>query len=376
MTLPVAFALTQAAAIAAPGDLVSAKPIAAPPHAKAWRVVYQTTGLDGAPREVSGLIVVPETKAPRGGRFVVTWAHPTTGIAEACAPSLSRNRYSFVPALPEMIARGYVVVATDYPGLGTPGPHPYLVGVSEARSVIDIVRAARKLAAAQASNRYIAWGHSQGGQAVLFVNQIAASYAPELRLLGVVAAAPPTQLEQNLRDVIATTPGRLLAAYTLASWSYVYDTPMSAVTAPGAKAIVHLVARQCALTRLTQAAVMFTAKLLPANMLLPSFWTSPAWVDAARRNSPDPNFVGAPMLVAQGTNDLVVPPSFTAAFVQKACDAGEKVDLYRLEGGTHFWAAMDSVPVALGWVAQHFASAASPGGCTTSDMAAPAHPRP
>jgi hypothetical protein len=34
--------------------------------------------------------------------------------------------------LPNMIAEGYIVVATDYPGLGTEGIHPYLIGESEA----------------------------------------------------------------------------------------------------------------------------------------------------------------------------------------------------------------------------------------------------
>ena len=37
-----------------------------------------------------------------------------------------------MPELARLLARGWVVVATDYPGLGTPGPHPYLVGQSEA----------------------------------------------------------------------------------------------------------------------------------------------------------------------------------------------------------------------------------------------------
>jgi hypothetical protein len=31
-----------------------------------------------------------------------------------------------------MLQRGYVVTATDYPGLGTAGPHPYLVGSAKA----------------------------------------------------------------------------------------------------------------------------------------------------------------------------------------------------------------------------------------------------
>jgi len=37
------------------------------------------------------------------------------------------------------------VVFTDYPGLGTPGPHPYLVGESEGRAVLDSIRATRQL---------------------------------------------------------------------------------------------------------------------------------------------------------------------------------------------------------------------------------------
>ncbi|MFY9737462.1 MAG: lipase family protein [Candidatus Cybelea sp.] len=363
------------AAVAVPGDLVSADPIEAPAHAKAWRVVYETTGLNGRLRQVSGIVVVSQARAPSTGRAIVSWAHPTTGIAEACAPSRSRNRYTLIPGLSSMIARGYIVAATDYPGLGTLGPHPYLVGLSEARSVIDIVRASRRLPSADASNHYIAWGHSQGGQAVLFAGQIAASYAPELRLSGVVAVAPPTALKGNLHDVIAITSGRLLAAYTLASWSQIYDTPMDEVASTLARPIVRLVARQCALTRLTSSRVMLTAKLLPSNMLLPTFWSSKVWVAAALENSAEPHRISAPLLVVQGTNDRVVPPHLTTEFVRAACAAGARIELLRVDGGSHFWAGMDSASFASDWIAQRFASQA-PNGCTTRDIPAPPHSSP
>ncbi len=365
--------LTTQAANAAPGDVVSATPIEAPTHASAWRVVYETTGLNGEPRTVSGLIVVPNGTAPPGGRPVVSWAHPTTGVAESCGPSASRNRYLLLPGLSSMIAHGYVVAATDYPGLGTPGIHPYLIGVSEARSVIDIVRAARKFSPAAASNRYVAWGHSQGGQAVLFVNQIAESYAPELHLLGVVAVAPPTQLKDNLHDVIATDSGRILAAYTLVVWSQLYDTSMDDVTRRGSRPLIRLVAKQCALTRLSGSGVMLTAKLLTPNMVLPSFWTSKTWVNAAQENSADPNRMTAPLLVAQGTADHLVLPSFTAAFVRAACASGARVELLHIDGGSHFWAGMDSADFAGNWIAQRFAAQPIPMGCTTSDIQAPTH---
>ena len=53
-------------------------------------------------------------------------------------------------------------------GSGTPGVHPYLIGDSEAYSVLDSVRAARELPDAKAQKRFAVWGHSQGGHAALF----------------------------------------------------------------------------------------------------------------------------------------------------------------------------------------------------------------
>ncbi len=87
------------------------------------------------------------------------------------------------------------------PGLGTAGPHPYLVGLSEARAVLDSVRAAREIAGAGASDRFAVWGHSQGGQAALFSGLIADTYAPELRLAGVAAAVPASGHRQLKRTL-------------------------------------------------------------------------------------------------------------------------------------------------------------------------------
>ncbi len=99
---------------------------------------------------------------------------------------------------------GYIVVATDYPGLGTDGIHPYLIGESEGRAVLDSVRAARDLPDSGASDRFAVWGHSQGGHAALYTGELAARYAPELKLVGVAAAAPATYLVE-LFDADQTT---------------------------------------------------------------------------------------------------------------------------------------------------------------------------
>ena len=105
----------------------------------AYRVLYRSTGLHDEPIAVSGVVIVPPGPPPPGGRPIVAWAHPTTEIVPHCAPSLAIFIFQQIQGLRYMVERGYAVAATDYPGLGTPGPHPYLVGVSEARAVLDFV---------------------------------------------------------------------------------------------------------------------------------------------------------------------------------------------------------------------------------------------
>ena len=180
-------------------NLVSAVPIAgAPAGARAFRVSYHSSDGNGAPIDVTGVIIVPAGRAPAGGRDIVAWAHGTSGIADSCAPSTNDWLFGSIAGLNEMLGRGYIVAATDYQGLGGPGPHPYLVGPSAALSVLDAVRAARSLPRAGASNRFAVWGESQGGHAALWTGQLAPVYAPELRLVGVAAAAPPVDLPANL----------------------------------------------------------------------------------------------------------------------------------------------------------------------------------
>ena len=156
--------IVEEAAAEGPGSIIRVWPLegGGPGNSEAFRILYRSTGLNGEPIEVSGAIHFPSSPAPAGGRHVIAWAHPTSGVVTACAPTLMPDNSGMIWGLPDMLAQGYVVVATDYPGLGTPGIHPYLIGISEARAVLDSVRAARALPNTGASNRFAVWGHSQG----------------------------------------------------------------------------------------------------------------------------------------------------------------------------------------------------------------------
>ena len=208
------FLWPQIAEAQAAGTLVSAQPIiTTPPGQQAWRIEYVTTDAKGVPLTVTGMVVAPREAAPREPRRVIAWAHGTWGVASRCAPSLSANFFTATPALSEMVAKGYVVIAPDYPGLGSTMPHPYLVGEDTARSVLDAVRAARSIAGAASGTRFAVWGESQGGHAALWTGALARGYAPELTLVGTAAAAPPTDLIANFSK--GTDPERPRDAYGL-----------------------------------------------------------------------------------------------------------------------------------------------------------------
>ncbi len=186
----------------------------------------------------SGYIVVPGGTAPTGGYPILSWAHGTTGFAGICAPSLFTSQGGvgpyLVPGLSDYLKAGFVVAATDYEGLGTPGIHPYLLGASEGRGVLDAARAARRLPGLHTSSTVMIYGHSQGGQAALFAGELAPTYAPDLHIAGVVAAAPATGLSTIL-GVVTTSVGQ-------SSWSSPSPSPT-----PGPRPITTSPCRTCSL---------------------------------------------------------------------------------------------------------------------------------
>ncbi len=145
-------------------------------------LLYSSTSIAGKPVPVSGTVSVPKGKAPKGGWPVVSWAHGTTGIADACAPSITGMPATYdQPLMNKWLKAGFAVVRTDYEGLGTPGEHPFLIGESEGRSVLDMVVAARSLDKTIGKNMVVA-GHSQGGHAALWAASLAKKWTPALKL--------------------------------------------------------------------------------------------------------------------------------------------------------------------------------------------------
>ncbi len=361
---PGSFYGTPARGRSEPGRLVRSEPMkGSPPGSSAWKILYISTGLEGEPIEVSGVVIAPDLPAPIAGRHVVAWAHPTTGIAGNCAPSNFDEFFETIPHLTALMALDYVVVATDYPGLGAEGPHPYLVGASEGRAVLDSVRAAGSVPKAGAGKRFAAWGHSQGGHAALFTGQLARDYAPELTLAGVAAIAPPTDLAVLFRDDLAERAGRVLGAYALWSWSRVYGAPLEPFVAAGRVPAIDRIARDCIETEGEAYHAGFDSLPLPGDFLSPETFSAEPWSRLLAENRPGQTPIGAPVYIAQGTADPIVRPSVTSDFVEDLCRRGETVQLDVLPGQGHMRADRVSATAAIQWMRDRFDGVRAPSTC-------------
>ncbi|WP_412024458.1 alpha/beta fold hydrolase [Burkholderia cepacia] len=153
------------------------------------RMLYTSTdGVDGkTPVAVSGAVYFPKGTPPANGWPVIAWTHGTVGMADVCAQSYTQRSDRDKAYLGTLLAQGYAVVATDYQGLGTPGPHPYVLTRAEAYSTLDNLRAALAMFPGVLANKVVLVGQSQGSGATIATLQYAPTYAPDVHIVGGVA---------------------------------------------------------------------------------------------------------------------------------------------------------------------------------------------
>jgi pimeloyl-ACP methyl ester carboxylesterase len=370
------------------GDLIWVAPITSGvPNSKAWKILYWSTTVNNETVPVSGLLIAPATtEGPADGRPVVTWGHGTSGVPRNCAPSLFDNPardaafylladspvdidYG-IPGLSQMIAAGYVVVATDYNGLGAKGVHHYLISDTEGRNVLDAALAARHVPEAMAGERGVVMGWSQGGQAAVWAAQIADYVAPSEKILGAVALAPVNAGEQikAMESVLASGKpiSEMQAVERLMAWYAMTNaypelklsdvlTPVgleySAEAFKGGQCNHHMGDTYV----YTESYKGKIARDQPANQ--------EAWLKRIEANSLGNATAKVPVAVYQGEEDLAVAPAATTAYVQKACDSGAKVSFTRYEGTDHIRLSAKAQPDFLAWIADRFAGKPAPTNC-------------
>lgn len=341
---------------APPGTILRSEPIAsAPTGSRAWRVLYHSRDLAGDDTVVSGVVIVPEGRIPEGGRMIVSWAHPTTGAAAKCAPSLGLDPFELIEGLHELLAAGYAIAATDYPGLGVDGASSYLLGIPESNSMLDAARAARALTGTGASDRLLLWGHSQGGQAALFAAERAAAYAPELKLEGVAVAAPAANLSALMSDDIVNLSGTTIASFAIPAYETAYadrysKAEIDAILTPAGLAATPKMAAMCLLTETKE--IHAIADPLVGGYVSSDPATTEPWQTLLKENSAGAQEIDVPIFVGQGLADELVVPTTTEEYVKLLCSQDADVVFHKFPGITHALAADASIPELMLWLAE------------------------
>ncbi|WP_076681089.1 alpha/beta fold hydrolase [Microbacterium sp. RU33B] len=337
----------------------------APQGAEVRRILYTTQDALGRPAVGSAMVIAPAEPPEQGLQPVVVWNHGTTGVARGCAPSLSDGTATqwAIPGLDEAIARGWIVVAPDYSGQGAPGIFPYLIGEGEARSALDAALALRELPRLHPMSRIAVWGHSQGGHAALWTSQIAAEYAPRLTVVGTAAIAPaadPVALAEELSQSDAGALLSVLVSWVLVPYADTYpEIDLDDYVTPGARTIVREMTARC----LSEPGVMVSALtalgVSEDRPLYSGDLTSGTLGRRLAQNVPTGPWT-APLFIAWGAEDEVIPPSSQRDFVDKLCEAGQPLRATEYPDRIHQDVLQPSsplVPVLLRWTELRFTPA-------------------
>ena len=364
--------LLEASAIEVPGALGAA--------AAARRFDYTMDAVDGSGTVAARAILYePRGPAPAGGFPLVVWAHGTTGIANACTPSLSFEDFGNEVAIGALLGAGYAVLAPDYEGFGTPVPHPYYVRSSHAESVRDAVPAAHALDGVALSEAWALVGHSQGGHVAIAAARAAQN--PDYPLAAVVALAPGTDL-RPFTDLafeaidLELAAGELQLAAERTFYLNVYGAYVAHANAlldpafePGSlfgEDVAPLIDRAldeescgdyaASVADTLNAHLQTGATLAEFGGLRRDWYEEPRFAERLETERMNDEAQAAPLLVVQGDADRQVPIAATSAFVDAQRAAGTDVTYEIVEDGRHGDVASDEFGRALGWLLARFPS--------------------
>lgn len=348
-----------------PGELLRSEPLDVdlPPGAVGWRILYTSTDAEGESNVASAFVLAADDGIDRE-RPVVLWTHGTVGIARRCAPSMFTDVTVGIPAVAAALAAGWVLVAPDYPGMGTVGDTPYLIGPPEAHSALDAVRAARLLDGLTLGGQTTVWGHSQGGHVALWTGMVATTYAPDVPLAGVAALSPATDLVTLSTSLDGNVFGSVLAAYLISSYATAYDdVGFDDYVRPGARVQVREAARRCVTDPSLAISIVAGLGAETAAAVDPA---TGALGERLAENTPTAA-VDAPVLIAHGTDDEVISPDITAEWVAEQCADDHPVEFRQYPDDGHLSLVDDELSALPGelvaWTAARFAGESASATC-------------
>ncbi|MGV9834812.1 lipase family protein [Nocardia niigatensis] len=324
-----------------PGKLVSQRslgnldPALTAAMSSATYIRYTSTSPEGKPIEVSGAVFLPAGNAPAGGWPVIAFAHGTSGVVSACAPTNSPTLFGSAPTVAQLLAGHRAVVMTNYQGLDGPGNAPYLDSRSSGYDVLDSVRAARS-AGLRLSSDTVLLGVSQGGRAAESAAETAKAYAPDLNLHGVVLLSPALELllVDTVRSAALNAPDQyLIIPYVLAAVRYSTPGYRDDQLLHGDLLDAAPRLESTCTGNLTPADLALGAAATPAEVRFADDAAAQPFIDLQSRTNLPKSVTPLPTYIVRGDADKLVDTAWSAAAVSKMCTLGTPVHDLTVSGG-------------------------------------------
>jgi hypothetical protein len=346
-----------------PGDIIwsraSASPVAS---AHAWQILYLSSTVSGAPTAISGTLIVPAAAYP-GTRPVVAYAAGTQGWGDQCAPSreIAAGNFDEEFAVSNLLSKGWAVVITDYPGLGTPGDESYNVGIAEGYAVLDALRAATRLPGAglSAAAPMAIEGYSQGGGAADWAAQLQPGYAPGIHLDGVAAGGTPANLQAVAANINGTAFFAFLAGTALGFSASYPSIDLAGQLTPAGQAALAQLDTMC----------QVPALLAYAGKRIQDYTVGgvnpvdePAWQAVLDANDLGTIKPRVPLLQYHGLGDEVIPWTVETALHSQYCAMGVTTELTGYPGD-HVLTHVLAQGQVLSWIGDRFAGSPALSNC-------------
>lgn len=344
-----------------PGDLLRKESFTGyslPKGATAVRILYHSLDATGKDVATSGVVLIPGGTPPAKGWPVIAWAHGTSGVARLCAPSAMKDVYYGDEGLMPMVAAGFAVVATDYHGLGTEGPHQYVNKTAQAHDVVYSIPAARA-AVSSLGAQWVVDGHSQGGLAAWGVAE--AEYVRrDPDYLGAVSVAGVAR-EADFFSHLSNTPGVGFYLAFMAAGIHARYPEFNPQTLVSDSVLEHyddVTTKGCFYYGYA------TYAGLPTGTLLRPKWEKSVWIHRFFEGNVVGNApVGGPLFVIAGEADQTVPIVAVRAAVKKICASKQTVTFRSYPGLDHDPTMEKSTPDQLEWIRARFAGKAAVSNC-------------
>ncbi|TVY28860.1 hypothetical protein LHYA1_G002118 [Lachnellula hyalina] len=338
-----------------------------PPGTALSRIVYQSKSFRGSLVPVSAYILWPSSpRSSADGFQVVAFSHGTSGIAPDGAPSHIKNLWQHYLAPFNLALQGYVVVATDYAGLGVsktaygkPILHEYAAAPSHANDIIYSAQAAQS-AFPELSKSFVVLGHSQGGGGAWAAAQRQA-VEPVAGYLGAVAIAPVT-----------TMTDRKMPPLTLSAFGFLIAQGMENIFPEFNRAdiLTDEAVTSLGIIQQTGGCSATVASLIHGTKATKPRWTENSFVQKFEELvKVGGKEISGPLLVIHGDNDFIIHMDLTTSAVEATAQKfpAAQIEYLRIPGASHNPALTSSQWIWMDWIAKRFAGVAQEPGLKVSE---------